>query len=62
MQLLDSSVLTDISYYIDPGTGSLIIQVAIASAISGLFMLKLFWGRVKLFVGKLLGRHQEEDK
>jgi len=59
MQLLDSSVLTNISGYIDPGTGSLIIQVAIAGAISGLFMLKLFWGKVKVFMGKLLGRHHE---
>jgi len=39
--------------YIDLGTGSLIIQIAIASFVGGLFMLKIFWGKVKaLFTRK----------
>lgn len=54
MQQLLNSVLSSVRYYIDPGTGSLIIQVAIASFVGGLFMLKVFWGRVKLFLKKVL--------
>lgn len=36
--------------YIDPGTGSLVIQVLIASLVGGLFMLKVYWRKVKAFV------------
>ncbi len=39
--------------YIDPGTGSLIIQVLIASFVGGLFLIKVFWRKVKAFFGKL---------
>jgi len=35
--------------YIDPGTGSTIIQIIIAGIIGGLFAIKLFWQNVKLF-------------
>ena len=33
--------------YIDPGTGSLVIQILIASLVGGLFMLKVYWRKVK---------------
>ena len=42
--------------YIDPGTGSLIIQFVIGSLIGGLFLLKVFWGKVSAFLGSLLSR------
>lgn len=32
--------------YLDPGTGSLIIQVLIGGLLSSLFIVKLFWGRI----------------
>ena len=56
-QILDSAI-SSVRYYIDPGTGSLIIQIAIASLISGLFMLKVFWVRIRQFIGKLFGKHK----
>ena len=40
----------NVSAYIDPGAGSLIIQVLIASFLGGLFLIKVFWGKVKAFV------------
>jgi len=35
--------------YIDPGTGSIIIQVVIGVLAGGLVALKIFWTKVKLF-------------
>lgn len=38
--------------YIDPGTGSLVIQVLIASFLGGLFLLKVYWKKVKKWFKK----------
>lgn len=46
----------NIHAYIDPGTGSLIIQVLIASFFGALFLLKVFWGKVKVFLNNLFSR------
>jgi hypothetical protein len=35
--------------YIDPGTGSFIIQVVIGVLAGALVTLKIFWGKVKIF-------------
>jgi len=36
--------------YLDPGTGSYILQIVMASLLGSIFALKLCWGRIKLFV------------
>ncbi len=36
--------------YIDPGTGSYILQLILAGMVGAAFTLKLFWKRIKLFV------------
>lgn len=46
-------ILQNIHSYIDPGTGSLILQVAISSFIGGLFIIKVFWKRVSAFLRNL---------
>lgn len=38
--------------YLDAGTSSLIIQFLIAVLAGGLFLLKVFWSKVKLFLSK----------
>lgn len=39
--------------YVDPGTGSMFFQAAIASLLAALFTLKLYWRRLKSwFVGR----------
>ena len=40
--------LQNIYAYIDAGTGSLIIQVLIASTVAGLFFVRAFWRRIKV--------------
>lgn len=39
--------------YLDPGTGSLVLQVTVAGLLGALFVLKASWRRIK---NKLLGR------
>ena len=51
----------NIHAYIDPGTGSLIIQVLIASFFGALFLLKVFWGKVKAFLNNLLARTRRRN-
>lgn len=36
--------------YLDPGTGSLILQMLIASVVAVLLYIKFYWGKVKQFV------------
>lgn len=33
--------------YLDPGTGSYIVQIAIAGAVSAMFAIKIYWKRLK---------------
>lgn len=35
--------------YLDPGTGSMILQMLIAGLLSALFAIRMFWARVKAF-------------
>lgn len=44
------------SAYIDPGTGSYILQVIAAGILGGLFAVKMFWFQVKDFFRRLFGR------
>ena len=50
--------------YIDPGTGSYVIQILIASVLGGLFMLKGFYRKIidffkMLFAGKKSTQNDE---
>ena len=38
--------------YLDPGTGSYIIQILAAGLLGALFMLKVYWGRIVGFFSK----------
>lgn len=58
--LLISSRGTD--PYIDPGTGSMILQVGIGFLFGGLLALKIFWNRIITFFKNLFprgGKHEE---
>ena len=39
----------DAQAYIDPGSGSFIIQCLIAAVLGMLFSLKVFWGKIKAY-------------
>lgn len=50
--------------YIDPGTGSLIIQVLIGALAGGLVAAKIFWTRIKKFFKNIFSsgsKHAKDD-
>ena len=46
--------------YIDPGTGSMVLQVLIGTALGSLLAIKMFWRQIKLVVGGLFARKSSE--
>jgi hypothetical protein len=47
--------------YIDPGTGSYILQIVIAGIAASVFALKMFWGKIKgLFSGNRAQPHSKK--
>ncbi|WP_041064104.1 hypothetical protein [Thiolapillus brandeum] len=42
--------------YIDPGTGSMVLQMAVAGILAGLFYIKMAWSRIKQFFVHLFTR------
>jgi len=52
--LLISPVTLQLAYgYLDPGTGSYILQLLVGGLLGGLFAIGLFWKRVLAFVKRL---------
>ncbi|MHC4214827.1 MAG: hypothetical protein ACYSWP_15805 [Planctomycetota bacterium] len=47
--------------YIDPGTGSLIIQVLLAALIGAGFAVKIFWTKIKSFFSKVFGKKRDDS-
>ena len=50
------------AYYIDPGTGSIIIQVLIGVFVGGLAMIGVYRTRVKNFFTNLFARRRHDRK
>jgi hypothetical protein len=42
--------------YLDPGTGSYLIQILIAAGLGAIFSIKIFWQRIKLFFKNTFNR------
>jgi hypothetical protein len=45
------SVSLSILAYIDPGTGSIVLQALVASVVGAAIAVKLFWHRILKFLG-----------
>jgi hypothetical protein len=52
----------DAHAYLDPGTGSYILQIAIATIFGVLLAIRLFWGRIKSFLRKLLSKRTRAEQ
>lgn len=48
--------------YLDPGTGSLILQALIAGIAAGLTAIKIFWTKISMTWNKILGKTPKENK
>jgi hypothetical protein len=47
--------------YLDPGTGSYVLQLLIGGLLGGLFALGVFWRRVGAFFKRLFRRGSSDD-
>ena len=48
--------------YLDPGTGSYVLQLALAALLGALFAIRLFWGRIKSFFKQLFSKQARAEK
>jgi len=46
--------------YLDPGTGSYIFQVLVATLIGGLFTIKMYWQKIKALFISRFSKKQEK--
>ncbi len=46
--------------YIDPGTGSTVIQVVIAGLATAGYLVKVFWKNIRTFATKIIPRPSNE--
>lgn len=47
--------------YIDPATGSYVVQIVIAAIVGGLFIIKQYFQNIKLLVRKLFSRANDNQ-
>ena len=54
---LFSLVAPQVAYaYLDPGTGSYMLQMLLGILVGGLFAVKIFWKNIRSFFANLLAR------
>jgi hypothetical protein len=47
--------------YLDPGTGSYILQIVIGSLLAAAFTIKAFWHRIKAFLDNLVSSRRKGE-
>jgi len=47
--------------YLDPGTGSYILQLIIAGLLGASLAVKIYWGNIKTFFSNLFSKGQSEE-
>ena len=56
-------VFSQMAYaYLDPGTGSYILQMVIATLLLGSLTVKLFWTKIKTFFRDLLSKRRKHGE
>jgi len=46
--------------YLDPGTGSMLLQMLIGGVIAAIFTIKMYWYQLKLFIKRKLGKENTQ--
>ena len=54
-------LLREAHAYLDPGTGSMFLQLLIGSIAAGLIMIRVYWERVKSFLSRFSKLRLSED-
>ncbi len=47
--------------YLDPGTGSYMLQILLGSLVAGFFVIKQYWHRLKYFFKELFRKKEDQD-
>lgn len=48
--------------YLDPGSGSFIFQILIATVVGASFAIKLYWRKIKTFFANVFSKGQNVEK
>jgi len=48
--------------YLDPGTGSFVIQIIIAFALGAIFFIKIYFKKIKVFFSNLFSKKKSKDE
>lgn len=48
--------------YLDPGSGSFILQLLIAAVLGGLIAVRAYWGKIVNFLGGVFSRSESEEE
>jgi len=51
----------DAHAYLDPGTGSYILQLIIAGLVGTVFAVKIYWGKIRAFFSSLFSKRQQKE-
>jgi hypothetical protein len=68
--VFDASWITDVGRtivsappaYLDPGSGSFLLQLLLAGVLGGLFVLRSQWAKVKGFFRRVFSRGEKPDE
>lgn len=52
----------DAHAYLDPGTGSMLIQVLIGGVLGSLYFIKLYWKKISSFVKEKLNKNKDGNE
>ena len=52
---------TDASAYIDPSTGSYLLQIVLAGILAAAFAIRMFWHNLKLFFRRIFSRSGPDE-
>jgi hypothetical protein len=59
---LTALLISQHSYaYLDPGTGSYLLQIIVGAFAGGLFLIKTYWGNLKTYFGAKKANKQVEQ-
>ncbi len=56
------SILSNVHPYLDPGSGSFILQLVVATLLGGLVLLRAYWSKIKAFFARRSSGSQPEDQ
>lgn len=56
-----NSILKSYDAYLDPGSGSFILQLLIASLVGAAFIIKTYWRRINGYIRKLFNREETDE-